>query len=197
MKRLPIIISFVFFILSTTTNAQTDILAEGEKLFAAGQFQQAEQLFRTGLTAEPENVNYLSQLGVCLIQQKKYKEADAVLAKVLAKDKANFSALWYSGVSKYSTKQYSDAVSFFEKVLPLLPKDSPQYPSAYWFIGKSLSGMLKTEGITEAQAGRMFESFEQYLQLQPNAHDAAKISAFVTAAKANKPKTITDKWVAQ
>jgi len=190
-------IAAILLMISSLGYAQTDILEEGEKLFGAGQFQQAEQLFRDGLSQEPDNLNYLSQLGVCLIQQKKYQEADVVLGNVLEKDNTNFSALWYSGVSRYSTKQYESALSFFEQAMPLLPKTSPQYPSAYWFVGKSLSGMLKTTGITSAQADKMFESFEEYLKLQPNAQDAAKISAFLEAAKSNRPATIADKWIAQ
>jgi len=196
-KNTTTVIAAILLMISSLGYAQTDILEEGEKLFGAGQFQQAEQLFRDGLSQEPDNLNYLSQLGVCLIQQKKYQEADVVLGNVLEKDNTNFSALWYSGVCRYSTKQYESALSFFEQAMPLLPKTSPQYPSAYWFVGKSLSGMLKTTGITSAQADKMFESFEEYLKLQPNAQDAAKISAFLEAAKSNRPATIADKWIAQ
>ncbi len=179
------------------SSAQRDYYTEGDALIQSGQFAQAEELYREALKAEPANNDYASQIGVCLLQQNKLAEAETVLNDVLKKDATNFVAMWYVGVVRYSSKNYASAVVAFENVLPMLDKSSAQYPSAFWFIGKSYSSLLKTTGITSKEADRMFECYDQYLTLQPTAQDANKIQGYVTAAKQNRPALIKDKWIAQ
>lgn len=182
---------------SLSSFAQRDYYTEGNSLIQSGQLAQAEQLFREAMAKEPTNTDYASQLGVCLLQQGKFPEAETVLSTVLAKDTNNSVAGWYIGVVHFSAKNYAKAIPAFEKVLPLLDKSSAQYPSGFWFIGKSYSAQLKTLGLTSKEADRMFECYDQYLKLMPEAPDAAKISTYVNAAKQNRPAQIKDRWVAQ
>lgn len=177
--------------------AQRDFYAEGDALILSGQFSQAEALFREAAKTEPTNYDYVSQLGVCLLQQGKLVEAEEVLQDVLKKDATNSTALWYIGVTQYSSKKYPQAIAAFEKVLPLLDSNSVQYPSAFWFIGKSHSAMLKTSGITSKEADRMFQSYYEYIRLLPDAPDVAKIRNYLNAVSQNRPAQITDKWIAQ
>jgi hypothetical protein len=77
----------------------------------------------------------------------------------------------------------------------LLDKGSGQYYSANWFIGKSDSILLKTDGLSYQEADRMFECYEEYLRLQPNADDAAQIREYVDRKKKRRPTSNVLKWV--
>lgn len=191
------LITLAIFGTALSSFAQRDYYAEGNSLIQSGQFAQAEQLFRDAIAHEPANADYASQLGVCLLQQAKYQEAETVLNNVLAKEPNNATASWYIGVVHFSAKNYAKAIPAFEKVLPLLDRSTAQYPSAFWFIGKSYSAQLKTAGLSSKEADRMFECYDQYLKIMPEAPDATKIAEYVKTAKQNRPVQIKDKWIAQ
>lgn len=182
---------------SINSFAQRDYYAEGNSLIQNGNFVEAEKLFREAIAKEPANSEFASQLGVCLLQQGKITDAEKVLADVLKKDPSNTTASWYLGVVYFTSKNYAMAIPAFEKMLPMLDKSSAQYSSAFWFIGKSYSAQLKTVGLTAKEADRMFECYDQYLKLMPEAPDASKISTYVNMAKQNRPAQIKDRWIAQ
>ena len=87
------------------------------------------------------------------------------------------------------------AINRFEKALTLIDKNSGQYFSANWFIGKSYSILLRTDGLSYKETDRMFECYEEYLRLQPNAEDAGKIREYVERKKKRRPPSNVLKWV--
>lgn len=178
-----------------TTFAQDAFLDKGNSYLNNEQFDKAEQTFREAIKSDTTNLIYQCQLGLTLIQAKKYTDGEQVLNKVLKTDSNNVAAIWYSGIGNFYNNQDRQAVNRFEKALTLLNKKSGQYYSANWFIGKSYSNLLKTDGLTDTETDRMFECYEVYLRLQPNAEDAPKIKEYVERKKKRRPPSNVKVWV--
>ena len=191
-----IIFTILLFLAAfSTTFGQDKYLDDGNKYLNSGEFDKAEKTFRDGIHSDSTNLIYQCQLGLTLIQQKKYSEAEIILDKVLKTDSNNVAAIWYSGIGNFNNGQDKKAILHFEKALMLLDKSSGQYYSANWFIGKSYSILLKTDGLSYQETDRMFECYEEYLRLQPNADDAAKIREYVDRKKKRRPTSNVLKWV--
>ncbi len=187
----------IFIQLATilTAFAQEKYLEKGNSYLNNNQFDKAEQTFRDGIKSDSTNLIFQCQLGFTLIEQKKYSDAEIVLDKVLKTDSNNVAAIWYSGLGNFYNGQDRQAISRFEKALKLINKKSGQYYTANWFIGKSYSILLKTEGLTFAETDRMFECYEEYLRLQPNAEDAGKIKEYVERKKKRRPTSNVKIWI--
>jgi len=194
MKQ-KILTTFLFLTTFLTTFGQDKYLNDGNKFLNNGEFDKAEKTFREGIEYDSTNLIYQCQLGLTLIQQKKYSDAEAILDKILKIDSNNVAAIWYSGVGNFKNGQDRKAIIRFEKALTLLDKGSGQYYSANWFIGKSYSILLKTDGLSYQETDRMFECYEEYLRLQPNADDAAQIREYVDRKKKRRPTSNVLKWV--
>lgn len=194
MKRL--IFSTLILIATTLTAfGQDDYLERGNSYLNSDQLDKAEQTFREGIDKEPENLIYQCQLGLTLINQEKYNEAQEVLDKVLEQDSNQVAALWYSGIGNYQAGNDRAAIKHFEKALNYFDTTSGQYYSANWFIGKSYSNLLRTEGLTYDETDRMFESYDEYLRFQPDADDADEIREYVERKKKRRPSDNVKKWV--
>lgn len=186
-----------FFIVTTvmTTFAQDPFLVKGNSYLNNEQFDKAEETFREAIQSDTTNLIYQCQLGLTLIQAKKYVDGEQVLAKVLKTDSNNVAAIWYSGIGNFYNTQYRQAINRFENALNLLDPKSVQYYSANWFIGKCSSNLLKTEGLTYKETDRMFECYNEYLRLQPNAEDSPKIKEYVERKKQRRPSSNVKVWV--
>jgi len=194
MKKI-IFTTLLFLTAFLTTFGQDKYLDEGNKYLNSVEFDKAENIFRNGIKSDSTNLIYQCQLGLTLIQQKKYSEAEIILDKILKTDSNNVAAIWYSGIGNFKNGQDKKAILRFEKALTLLDKNSGQYYSAYWFIGKSYSILLKTDGLSYQETDRMFKCYEEYLRLQPNADDAAAIREYVDRKKKRRPTSNVLKWV--
>ncbi|RZM19096.1 MAG: tetratricopeptide repeat protein [Pedobacter sp.] len=178
-----------------TASAQDAFLNKGNSYLNNEQYDKAEQTFRDAIKSDTTNLIYQCQLGLALIQAKKYDTGEQILGKVITKDPSNVAAIWYSGIGNFYNAQDKRAINRFEKALTLLDKKSGQYYSANWFIGKCYSNLLKTDGLTYTETDRMFECYEEYLRLQPNAEDAAKIKEYVERKKKRRPPSNVKVWI--
>ncbi len=193
MRKTTLIILF----LVTTflpTFAQDTFLEKGNSYLNNKEFDKAEQTFREAIKSDTTNLIYQCQLGLTLIQAKKFNDGEQVLNKVLNIDSNNVAAIWYSGIGNFYNAEDRQAINRFEKTLTLVDKNSGQYYSANWFIGKCYSNLLKTEGLTYTEVDRMFECYEEYLRLQPNAEDATKIREYVERKKKRRPPSNVKVW---
>jgi tetratricopeptide (TPR) repeat protein len=191
-------IFFSTLLLVTTSLAsygQDNYLEKGNVFLNNGKFEKAEKTFKEGIKSDPTNLIYQCQLGLALIEQKKYSEAEIILEKILKSDSNHIGAIWYSGIGYFKSGQDRMAIGRFEKALTLLNKKSGQYYGANWFIGKCYSILLKTEGLSYGETDRMFECYEEYLRLQPNAENAAEIREYVERKKKRRPPSNVLKWV--
>ena len=195
MKQL--LISILFLFLVNTSFGQTDYLNKGNQQLNDEDFVGAEQTFRDAITTDSSNLIYQNQLALSLLKQKKHSEAQKILDKVLTIDRANIGALWYAGTNNYLDKKSNlrIAIEYFERVLPLLKETQGQYYSANWFIGRSYQVLLQSDGLTYGEVSRMLECYTTYVRLQPNANDAAKISAYVQHIKNIRPPDNVKKWI--
>lgn len=189
------LLTIVFLITIGSIYGQSNYLEKGNNYMNNGELEKAEQTFKDGIKAEPENLIFQCQLGLTLIQQKEFKKAEKILEKVLKTDSNNVAAIWYSGIGNFKAGKDRKAIERFEKALTLLDKNSGQYYSANWFIGKSYSVLLKTEGLTYGETDRMFECYDEYLRLQPNAEDAVEIKEYVERKKKRRPSDNVKKWI--
>jgi tetratricopeptide (TPR) repeat protein len=188
----------IFFLTGTnllTAYGQGDYLDKGNALLSSGDFEGAEKVFADGIKADTNNLILKCQLGLTLIQKGKYEDADSVLTKVLEREPNHIGANWYAGIGNFKHGKDKKAIEHFERVLPLINKSSGQYYSANWFIGKSYSNLLRTEGLTNTETDRMFECFEEYLRLQPNAKDSQEIREYVDRKKKRRPGDNVKKWI--
>jgi tetratricopeptide (TPR) repeat protein len=186
----------ILFFISTalSTVGQDTFLDKGNSYLTNKQFDRAEQVFREAIKSDTSNLIYQCQLGLTLIQAKKYSDGEQVLSKVLNVDANNVAAIWYSGIGNFYNAQDRLAIRQFEKALTLLDKKSGQYYSANWFIGKCYANLLKNEGLTYIETDRMFECFNEYLRLQPNAEDAPKIREYVERKRKRRPSSNVEVW---
>jgi len=191
------LITTLFFILTKVTLGQTDHMNKGNQQLGDEDFVGAEHTFREAIKSDSSNLIYQNQLALSLIKQKKHVEAQKLLDKVLAVDSNNIGALWYAGTNNYLDKSADlrTAIKYFEKVLPLLKETQGQYYSANWFIGRSYQVLLQSDGLTYNEVSRMLQCYETYVRLQPNANDAAKISAYVQHIKSIRPSDNVKKWI--
>lgn len=187
--------TFLFLTTVLTTFGQDTYLDKGNSYLNNEQYDKAEQTFREAIKSDTTNLIYQCQLGLTLIQAKKYADGEQVLDKVLKTDPNNVAAIWYSGIGNFYNAQDRQAINRFEKALTLLDKKSGQYYSANWFIGKCYSNLLKTDGLTYNETDRMFECYEEYLRLQPNAKDAEQIREYVERKKKRRPSSNVKVWV--
>ena len=197
MKRLFIaIIILSFFRISF---AQTNYLEKGNKYLNEEKYHEAENTFREAIKSDSSNLVYQCQLAFALIEQNKHTEAQKLIDKVLLKDSNNVGALWYGGMNSYLDKgaDIRQGIKYFEKVIPLLKETQGQYYSANWFIGRSYQILLQTDGLSYDEVSRMLDCYSTYLRLQPDADDAAKITAFVQHIKNIRPSENVKKWINQ
>ena len=194
MKR-GLLIFTIILIIAWAAFAQENYLDKGNSFLNKRDFDGAEKVFREGINADPNDLVLQCQLGLTLIQKEKYADAEIVLTKVLEKELNHLGANWYSGVGSYKNAMDRKAVERFERVLPMLDKSRGQYYSANWFIGKSYSNLLRTEGLTNKETDRMFECFEEYLRLQPDAKDSQEIREYVDRKKKRRPSDNVEKWI--
>ncbi len=190
----------IFVILLTLVNftiafGQDTYLEKGNTYLNNNVFDKAEQTFSDGIKANPTNLIYQCQLGLSLVKQKRFSDAEKIFVEVLAIDSIDVAAIWYSGIGNFYAEQDKQAISRFEKALTLLNKESGQYYSANWFIGTCYSNLLKKDGLTYAETERMFECYEEYLKLQPNAKDAEKIKEYVERKKKRRPSSNVLRWI--
>ena len=191
------IITTLLFLFVQISFGQTNYLDKGNQQLNNEDFVAAEQIFRDAIKSDSSNLIYQNQLALSLMKQDKHSEAQKILDKILLVDSTNVGALWYAGTNNYLDKNADLRLSikYFEKVLALLNEKQGQYYSANWFIGRSYQILLQSDGLTYNEVSRMLACYSTYLRLQPNAIDAAKISAYVQHIKDIRPSDKVEKWI--
>ncbi len=83
---------------------------------------QAEMLLRKAVEADPKYPLPLNDLGVLLMQEKKYPEAEQYLRQAIAGDPKFINALLNLGITLNHLERYADAITPLREVLRLEPR---------------------------------------------------------------------------
>ena len=196
MKQILVII---FTIFSTIISAQenTDFLMEGNNLLNQNKPKDAELIFKKGIEKNPNDLILKNQLALSQINQKENLKAQETLNEILESDSLNVASLWYSGINNYTQKpaNVEEAIKYFEKVYPLLNKNSGQFFGLNYFIGNSYRTLLYTKGLSYDEVSRMLETLKIYTDLQPEADDYKSTKEFITKIEQNRAPKNVKKWI--
>lgn len=125
-----------------------------------GRLQQAQQLYRQVLQAQPRHADALNLSGVIAGQTGQYDEAVDLLRRAIAIDPANLGYYGNLGLALQAQGQFDAAIDNYRKMLALRP-DQPE-------VHNSLGHALQARG--EFDAAR--SSFERALALKPDFAEA-------------------------
>jgi len=101
---------------------ENDVLALGIEHHQAGQFEQAQEIYRQVLAADPRNPDVLSLLGAVCINLRQWDEAAAYLAEALRVHPAHFAALDNLGVLLAKQQRFAEAAESFSRALAIHPQ---------------------------------------------------------------------------
>jgi len=121
----------------------------------AGRLDEAVQLYRAVIEAEPDHFGALHHLGIAATQQGKLEEAAALLQRAVAADPGSAEALTNLGIALMRLRQFDSAADVYRKALEL----DPSKVEAHNYLG----AMLHTLGRFEEAAAE----FATALRLRP------------------------------
>ena len=134
-RSIAIVVAVWCLYLSAAAEGQDSWVRRGNELIGRGNYAAAERLFRNALSADPGNQVYRSQLGLTLVQQKRFDEAELELQTALRQDPNDPATLWYLALNKFFADAYREAVGRFKTVLPLLEQT----------LAKTINGEMRTQ----------------------------------------------------
>lgn len=85
--------------------------------FATKEYIKALKYVRSALAAEPENLTYLNQLGICLKQQNQFDEANKVYNQIIKRDPDNLAALYNKAMLCEAKSEPGEAIKLLERAL--------------------------------------------------------------------------------
>jgi tetratricopeptide (TPR) repeat protein len=124
-------------------------IALSKALASAGRARQGEQVLQELTLQQPDNPAIYFHLGLCLLDQEKYDEAQAAFSKVIARAPDNAGAYNDIGAALYARRMYADAEEAFRKAIVLNPRDA----DAHYNLGNALRRQQR-HGEAEAAYGR-------------------------------------------
>jgi tetratricopeptide (TPR) repeat protein len=173
-----------------------DYMSKGNELIAARRFSEAEAIFRKAVGAEPGSLGFHAQLALSLINQHRYREADSILSRILSQDPKFISGLWYHSVSRFLEERYGEAIRSLEEVLPVIPLDNPNFPTAHWMLATSYQRRLRQDGLAFNEVDLMVEHFVIYLKAAgTSAADRLEVDRFLAWVKQQRPAENAGRWV--
>lgn len=146
------------------TRTVTAYLDAGFALQNNQQYAEAEKWFQKAVALEPQKLTGYLNLGYLYRDWNKFAEAEKAFLKAIELDAQNFDAHWELGWLHHTQENWTLALQYFEKSLPLRPE---------WenYIEDAISQMQQKLGQKQADEASLLES----LRLNPN--DTSTINA--------------------
>jgi tetratricopeptide (TPR) repeat protein len=117
----------VLFIITSASAVFADtfesLIDEGDKLFYAGKYIEAEQYFSKAIDAAPGNAKGYWYRGDALFYIKKYSEAEKDYTKSIKIDPSNFKVFKRRGSCYYNRNMFREALSDYSQAIILNPAD--------------------------------------------------------------------------
>jgi tetratricopeptide (TPR) repeat protein len=121
----------------------------GKSYIDGGEFEKAVEIFNDLVTHFPDKASYRFNLGISLMQLKKYKEAEPQLAKAVEANPSYCQAYQPLATCYEESGRYNDAMSAVRKGLEVC--DGGKQAGLYYEWGRSLEGL-----------GRYSEAIEKF-----------------------------------
>jgi len=150
--------------------------------FERAEYRDAEKIYEKMLTAAPNNVYILSNLGVVYFRNEKWKQAEESLKKAIAVAPEDTFSHCTLGIVYYQEKRYDDAINSLTRALAINPK----YAVAHNYLG-----------ITASQKGwgeAAIKELETAIDLDPTYGDACFNLAVVYAMQQPPNKDMARKY---
>lgn len=93
--------------------------------FALRDYKNASKYIRSALAINPENVDFLNQLGICLKEMDMFDDAIKTYNQVIKLDQSNLAALYNKAVLLKSKGQIDEAIKCLERALAKDPSFMP------------------------------------------------------------------------
>ncbi len=100
------------------------LIAEAQRAFAAGRYDEAEQKYLQVLRQDEKNVFTLANLAAIQIEQNRYADAEANLTKALTGDPDDAFSVYKLGYLKFRQQKFDDALSALSRAAQLDPKNA-------------------------------------------------------------------------
>ena len=100
------------------------LVAEAQRSFNAGRYDDAEKKYQEVLKMDDENVFTLANLAATQIEQNRLGDAESNLAKALAADGENAHALYQMGYLKYRQQKLDEALGYLGRAAASETKNS-------------------------------------------------------------------------
>jgi tetratricopeptide (TPR) repeat protein len=142
------------------SEAGEDLLPRAMRAHREGKLAMADKLYRRILERTPNDVGALQLLGVMRAQQRRFTEAEPLLAKAAAADPANPDVQNNLANVRLELGRPGEAANGFRRALAL----RPAFPEAQYNLGNALRRLERTE---EAAA-----AYQAALGLRPGYRDA-------------------------
>ncbi len=138
---------------------------------------QAIATYQKALQLNPNDAAMHNNLGSVYASMGKLQEAQAQFQQAATLDPTNAGRYYFNiGAIMYNAGKMDDALAAFDKVISLDPNNA----EAYYLKGQALMGKatMTANGQVKAPDGTV-ESFQKYLQLDPNGPNAAAAKAMI------------------
>ena len=180
-------------------------LAEGTRLFQAGQFKEAISIFQKVVERTPDHVEANYALALSLLRSGQVDEAIARFEKVKEMKPDMVEVYLALGESHFNKGENEKALSYFDRALELQPNNAevyynigiihyknnqtekaiqnfstsksldPKYAATYYQIGLAY--------IKQGDMEKAVENLEKYLELQPDSAQAGQVKAILGQIK--------------
>lgn len=121
---------------------------------ALNRYQDASAAYARAVALQPNNVSVLADHAdmLAMLKQTLQGEPEKIIRQALKIDPDNLKALSLAGSAAFERKDYSDAIKWWEKILNLLPADSPVVASVSASINEA-RGLVGLPSVAAAPDG--------------------------------------------
>ncbi len=105
--------------------------------------------------------------------------------------------LWEKGVACFLKEDDRGAIENFENLLLIINKKNVKYYSSFFYVAHSYRTLLKTQGLNEIEANRMFECYETCLEQGTTVNNSTsrEIKKFMERKMNTRPQEYVDIWI--
>ncbi|MCK9481485.1 MAG: tetratricopeptide repeat protein [Bacteroidia bacterium] len=167
--------------------AQGDVYAQGNIEMREGNYQQAEYYYKIALEREPKNVLISNALGICLMAQKKYLEADKVFESAIELDTNYQTTFWNLAKSATYQRKDSVAIDWYERFIRVAERQKISVTQAHLNVVMCYERMLTTTGILQEQYYNLMHHANRFMVLFPDAPEIRPLQEFLSKLASSVP----------